>query len=74
MLKYENKGHVIEIKLPKRYGYVRYSVECRYQFDKEKGKYHNRNIFLRNQTTNRIGQNTSQDFKHRVELDPLMNK
>lgn len=39
MLKYENKGHVIEIKLPKGCGYVGYSVECRYQFDKKKGKY-----------------------------------
>ena len=36
MLKYENKGHVIEIKLPEECGYKGYSVECRYQFDKSK--------------------------------------
>ena len=39
MLKYENKGHVIEIKLPEECGYKGYSVECRYQYDKNKGKY-----------------------------------
>ena len=39
MLKYENKGHVIEIKLPEECGYKGYSVECRYQFDKSKEKY-----------------------------------
>ena len=39
MLKYENKGHVIEIKLPEECGYKGYFVECRYQFDKSKEKY-----------------------------------
>ena len=39
MLKYENKGHVIEIRLPEECGYKEYSVECRYQFDKTKEKY-----------------------------------
>ena len=39
MLKYENKGHIIEIKLPEECGYIGYSVECRYQYDKEKEKY-----------------------------------
>lgn len=39
MLKYENKGHVIEIKLPEEYGYAGYSVECRYHFDKGRNKY-----------------------------------
>ena len=39
MLKYENKGHVIEIKLPEECGYKGYSVECRYQYDKLKEKY-----------------------------------
>lgn len=37
MLRYENKGYVIEIKLPEEY--KGYSIECRYQFDKTKEKY-----------------------------------
>jgi len=39
MLRYENKGNTIEIKLPKECGYNTYSVECRYQYDKSKEKY-----------------------------------
>lgn len=39
MLKYENKGYTIEIKLPEECGYKGYSVECRYQYDKQKQKY-----------------------------------
>ena len=39
MLRYENKGQVIEIKLPEECGYEGYSVECRYQYDKLKEKY-----------------------------------
>ena len=39
MLRYENKGQIIEIKLPEECGYKGYSVECRYQFDKSKEKY-----------------------------------
>lgn len=39
MLKYENKGYTIEIKLPEEFGYRGYSVECTYSYDKEKEKY-----------------------------------
>lgn len=39
MLKYKNKGYTIEINLPKNDGYDGYSVECTYQYDKEKEKY-----------------------------------
>lgn len=39
MLRYENKGYIIEINLPKEFGYERYSVECRYKYDKLKEKY-----------------------------------
>ena len=39
MLRYENRGTVIEIKLPAECGYEGYSVECRYQRDNEKNKY-----------------------------------
>ena len=33
-MKYKNNGYSIEINLPKKYS--GYSVECQYQFDKEK--------------------------------------
>ena len=36
-MKYKNNGYSIEINLPKKYS--GYSVECQYQFDKEKEKY-----------------------------------
>ena len=36
MLKYENKGNTIEIKLPKECGHNGYSVECTYYYDKQK--------------------------------------
>ena len=36
-MRYENNGYSIEINLPKKYS--GYSVECQYQFDKEKEKY-----------------------------------
>lgn len=36
-MKYKNNGYSIEINLPKKYS--GYSVECQYQFDKDKGKY-----------------------------------
>lgn len=39
MLKYENKGYLIEIKLPVERGYNGYSVECKYKYDKSKEKY-----------------------------------
>jgi len=34
----KRKGFVVEADLSK-YGYDDYSVECTYQYDKEKGKY-----------------------------------
>lgn len=39
MFKYSNKGYTIEINLPEEYGYKGYSIECTYQYDKEKEKY-----------------------------------
>jgi len=39
MLKYENKGNKIEIKLPKECGHNGYSVECTYYYDKQKNQY-----------------------------------
>lgn len=39
MLRYENKGYIIEIKLPGEHGHNGYSVECRYKYDTEKEKY-----------------------------------
>ena len=39
MLKYENKGNTIEIKLPKECGHNGYSVECTYYYDKQKNQY-----------------------------------
>ncbi len=39
MLKYKNKGYTIEIDLPEECGHKGYSVECTYQYDKEKEKY-----------------------------------
>lgn len=39
MLKYKNKGYLIEIELPKDYGYNGYSVECSYFYDKICDKY-----------------------------------
>ncbi len=39
MLRYENKGYTIEINLPEECGHEGYSVECTYQYDKEKEKY-----------------------------------
>lgn len=39
MLRYKNKGYTIEINLPEECGYKDYSVECTYQFDREKEKY-----------------------------------
>lgn len=39
MLRYENKGQVIEIKLPEECGHEGYKVECRYKYDKTAGKY-----------------------------------
>ena len=36
-MKYKNNGYSIEINLPKKYS--GYSVECQYQFDKDKDKY-----------------------------------
>ena len=38
MFRYKNKGYTMEIRLPKD-KYKDYSVECRYQYDKNKGKY-----------------------------------
>lgn len=39
MLRYENKGYMIEIKLPEECGHRGYSVECRYIYDKKMEKY-----------------------------------
>lgn len=39
MLRYEDKGHTIEIPLPEGCGYKGYSVECRYLYDKNEEKY-----------------------------------
>ena len=39
MLRYQNKGQVIEFRLPEECGYEGYSVECRYLFNKTRGKY-----------------------------------
>lgn len=39
MLRYQNKGQVIEIRLPEECGHKGYSVECRHLFDKVRGKY-----------------------------------
>ena len=38
MLKYENKGHVIDVALPTE-KFKGYSIECHYLFDKKIGKY-----------------------------------
>lgn len=40
MFKYKNRGYVIEIELPEKNGRNGYSVECRYYYDKIRGKYH----------------------------------
>lgn len=39
MRTYKNKGYTIEIELPKNCGYQNYSVECTYQYNKDKNKY-----------------------------------
>lgn len=39
MLEPKYKGYTIEIKLPKKYGYEGYSVECTYKYIKSKDKY-----------------------------------
>lgn len=39
MLRYENKGFLIEIKLPGKHGYNGYSVECRYTYIRENDHY-----------------------------------
>ncbi len=39
MLRYKNKGYTIEINLPEECGHEGYSVECTYQYYKEKEKY-----------------------------------
>ena len=39
MLRYKNKGYVIEIDLPTKCGCKGYSVECRYLYDKQNEKY-----------------------------------
>ena len=39
MLKYKNKGYLIEVELPKSYGYDGYSVECSYWYEKTRDKY-----------------------------------
>lgn len=54
MLKYENKGYIIEINLPEECGYKGYSVECRYQYDKEKEKYSLSLWLKRNDITDRF--------------------
>ena len=38
MLRYENKGHVIDVALPTE-KFKGFSIECHYLFDKEIGKY-----------------------------------
>lgn len=39
MLRYQNKGQVIEFRLPEECGYDGYSIECQYLFDKTRSKY-----------------------------------
>lgn len=39
MLRYQNKGYTIEIQLPETCGHEGYSVECTYQYDKEREQY-----------------------------------
>lgn len=39
MIRYKNKGYTIEINLPEECGHEGYSVECTYQYSKEKEKY-----------------------------------
>lgn len=39
MLKYIDKGHMVEVMFPKEEKYNNYSVECRYQYLKDKEKY-----------------------------------
>lgn len=51
-MKYKNNGYSIEINLPKKYR--RYSVECQYQFDKDKGKYLLSMWLKRNDVNNRF--------------------
>lgn len=50
MLKYKDKGHIIEINLPKEEKYKGYTIECRYQYIKEKEKYL-LSMWLRNNST-----------------------
>lgn len=54
MLRYENKGYTMEIKLPEECGYEGYSVECRYQYDKEKEKYSLSMWLMRNDIDDRF--------------------
>ena len=51
-MKYKNNGYSIEINLPKKYS--GYSVECQYQFDKEKEKYILSMWLKRNDISNRF--------------------
>lgn len=51
-MKYKNNGYSIEINLPKKYS--GYSVECQYQFDKEKEKYILSMWLKRNDVNNRF--------------------
>lgn len=39
MLRYQNKGYTIEVRLPDGYGYNGYYVECTYKYDKVKNGY-----------------------------------
>lgn len=39
MLRFENKGYVIEVNLPEDDKYKGYSIECRYHYDTQKEKY-----------------------------------
>lgn len=51
-MRYKNNGYSIEIKLTGKYR--RYSVECQYQFDKEKEKYILSMWLKRNDVNNRF--------------------
>ena len=39
MLRFTNLGHAITIRLPQRYGYEGFSVDCFYKYDKNIEKY-----------------------------------
>ena len=53
MFRYKNKGYTMEIRLPKD-TYKDYSVECRYQYDKNNEKYQITMWLIRDTIDNRF--------------------